>query len=255
MTSSAAYELSEVSLDLPVRVRSNYNFKNWALAPIFGRKVNVQKIRAIDSLSLTIKKGERLALIGSNGAGKTTLLRLLSGALLPTWGTCRRFVKSTSLIGDAGYAIESELSGRENLLNLLMLHNKSLKEARKVLEEASDLTGLGSTLELPTYSYSTGMLVRLRVVSLLFAESESFLMDEAIGGADLSFNLRIQPKIDSLLAKPRTLVIASHDMALLSRWCNSALILQSGKVLRIGEFAEIANVYRESAAEINEGCN
>lgn len=250
VASASAYELSGVSVDLPIRLKSNYNLKHWILAPMFRRENPVRKVRALNALSLTIEKGQRVALIGPNGAGKTTLLRLLSGALQPSTGTCGRYVRSTSILGDAGLAIEPEISGRQNLVNLLMVQGKSLKVARKLLEEASDLTGLGAALDLPAYAFSTGMLVRLRVVSLLFSDSDAFLMDEAIGAADASFNRSIQPRVEKLLASPRTLVIASHDMSLLSRLCTSALLLDGGKPQRFGEFAEVANSYLKSTIEI-----
>ena len=212
-----------------------------------GRPSRINWTRAISDLNLQIGLGERLAVVGSNGAGKTTLLRLLAGVLEPSTGLCKRYVKSCSILGDAGLGLDSDLTGRENLLNLLMIQGRKRKSAVRLLDEAVHITGLNAAITRPVYTYSTGMSIRLRMSATLLSGADALILDEGIGGADLEFMKNIESRLQKLFDDTPTLIIASHDLAMLRRRCTSALWLENGRINALSGVEDVIDAYTQSA--------
>lgn len=244
---STAFLLTGVNVDLPFLSRESYNLKRYVSRLVMGRPSRINWTRAISDLNLQIGLGERLAVVGSNGAGKTTLLRLLAGVLEPSTGLCKRYVKSCSILGDAGLGLDSDLTGRENLLNLLMIQGRKRKSAVRLLDEAVHITGLNEAITRPVYTYSTGMSIRLRMSATLLSGADALILDEGIGGADLEFMKNIESRLQKLFDDTPTLIIASHDLAMLRRRCVSALWLENGRINGLSGVEDVIDAYTQSA--------
>src|SRR5580693_3857392 len=180
-----------------------------------GRGIVV--VRAIDSMSFTIKSGERVGLIGHNGAGKTTLLRTLAGIYEPTGGT----LTVTGNIMPLFNLMEGMLpdaTGREftHVRGILL----GLKPDRidALAEEVIEFCELGSYIDMPVRTYSTGMLVRLAFAIATSVTSDILLFDELIGAGDARFISRAEEQLQSFVERSNIVVVASHIRAILSKW-------------------------------------
>jgi ABC-type polysaccharide/polyol phosphate transport system ATPase subunit len=201
-------------------------------------------IRALDGINLALKDGDRLALIGHNGAGKSTLLKVLAGVYEPTGGQVSVNGRISALFNLApGW--DSEDSGYENITNCGMYFGMSREEIEKKTPEIAEVSGLGSFLDLPTRTYSAGMTTRLAFAIATSIEPGILVLDEGLSAGDASFAEMAARRIDSLLSRSRILILASHSLDLLRRWCNTAILLERGRIVCSGSVAEVAEVYQK----------
>jgi ABC-type polysaccharide/polyol phosphate transport system ATPase subunit len=204
-------------------------------------------VRAIDSMSFTIKSGERVGLIGHNGAGKTTLLRTLAGIYEPTGGT----LTVTGNIMPLFNLMEGMLpdaTGREftHVRGILL----GLKPDRidALAEEVIEFCELGSYIDMPVRTYSTGMLVRLAFAIATSVTSDILLFDELIGAGDARFISRAEERLQSFVERSNIVVVASHSRAILSKWCNRLFLLEHGKLVADGSVQDVLEEYEQRLA-------
>jgi ABC-type polysaccharide/polyol phosphate transport system ATPase subunit len=187
-------------------------------------------IKALQDISLELRSGCRLALMGHNGAGKTTLLRTLAGIYHPTAGRIEVEGRRVPLF-DIGLGLDEEATGYENIkLRGLLLGFNSEEIANKT-QEIADFSGLGSFLDLPVRTYSSGMLMRLMFSIAVSIEADILLMDEWIAVGDQDFIQHANDRLNALIDRSHILVFASHDTHLLQALCNRAVVLDSGRIV------------------------
>ena len=205
--------------------------KHLASITVGGRvsrsQTGATEVRAISNLSLSLKAGDRLGLIGHNGSGKTTLLRALSGAYEPDEGQIEVRGQIASLL-DLNLGIDPTATGIDNIRLRGRIAGLSSKEIDERLPEISEFTGLGPFLEMPLKTYSAGMQARLAFAVATAVEADILLMDEWIAVGDAQFQKIAHRRLLKLMERAGILVLASHDLDLIRLYCNKVMKMEAG---------------------------
>ncbi len=195
-------------------------------------------VAALRDLTFTIGDGERVALIGPNGAGKTTLLRTIAGVYEPVAGRLRVEGDIGSLI-DPGAGMDPLLTGRENVVLRALYRGMTEAQGRVLAEETAGFAGLGEFFDVPIRGYSTGMNVRLAFAMATSMTPDILLMDEWFLAGDADFMARAEERLAKLVTDAEILLIATHDMTIVRKWCTRALRLAGGRIIADGPVAEV----------------
>jgi ABC-2 type transport system ATP-binding protein/lipopolysaccharide transport system ATP-binding protein len=196
------------------------------------------RVQALADIDLSLKPGDRLALVGHNGAGKSTLLRLLSGAYEPSSGSATIVGKVSSLL-DLSMGMDFELTGRQNIILRGVFLGMTFAQAKALAPEISDFSELGSYLDLPMRTYSSGMVLRLAFGVSTAVQPDIILLDEMISVGDAGFAQKAKNRLDTVLSRARILVLASHSPDTLRQYCNRAVIMREGRIVSEGPLEEI----------------
>ena len=228
----AHIELKNVTVDLPIYGAHNMNLKGRVADFVARRKPEVEVIRALNDVSLSINDGDRIGIVGPNGAGKTTLLRVKAGILKPSQGEVTIQGSVVSMI-DQGLGMDSQCSGIENIYRRGIFLNQNTKQMRSRIDAIIAFSGLGDRIQHPLYTYSTGMKTRLAFSIATSVEPEILILDEGIGQADIAFRTRSNEALDSLLRGSGILVIASHDENLLQKYCRKIISMNNSELINL----------------------
>ena len=248
MTTAAHIVLRDVSVTFPV-----LSFRDRSLRSRFVSAVTLRRkaavshiITALNGVSLDIRAGDRLAIIGANGAGKTTLLRVLAGIYHPTAGTIDVSGRCLSLF-DLQAGFDEEATGYENIMRrgLVIGARRAEIDARRA--EIAEFTELGDRLDLPLRTYSSGMMLRLIFAVATAVEGEIVLLDEWIGVGDQQFRNKARQRLDEIVARAGILVLASHDVDLIRSTCNRAILLEEGRITASGATEVVLGRYLGAA--------
>jgi len=240
----ASISLSNVCIDYPVFGAHATSLKRTVVAAVtggmIGRETGVTTIHALQDITLTLRKGDRLGIMGHNGAGKTTLLRTLAGVYPPTKGRYRRQGSLSSLI-DPMLGVEPEFSGYENIKLCGILKGLTPQEITALTPEIADFSGLGEYLDMPVRTYSTGMLMRLAFSIATTVRADILVMDEWLSVGDASFRQKSEQRIRGVVDAAGILVLASQSRHLIEKECTRLVELSHGRIVRdepIGQAAE-----------------
>ncbi len=190
-------------------------------------------VQALHDLSFEINQGERVALVGQNGAGKTTLLRVLAGIYEPVAGSLRVDGEVGSLI-DPGAGMDPDSTGRENIRLRALYLGLDDTTAAELEAEASEFSGLGEFLDVPIRGYSAGMAVRLAFAMATSMQPAILLMDEWFLAGDADFMTKAEERLAQLVQASEIMVIATHNMDVVRRWCTRVIRLEAGKIVGDG---------------------
>lgn len=203
---------------------------------------NVIVIEALRDITLSLRMGDRVGLVGHNGAGKSTLLRLLSGIYEPTRG--RTVVRGrVAPVFDLGVGMDPEITGYENIIIRGLFLGQTRKQMAAKVDEIADFTELGEYLSMPLRTYSTGMRVRLAMGVVTSIDPEILLLDEGIGAVDAEFLKKAQSRLQALVERSGILVFASHSNEFLARLCKTAMWIDHGTVKMTGGIEEVVRGY------------
>lgn len=247
---TACIELKNVNLDIPIfdvsRSFRTSMFKYCTGGRIIENsgKSGIVNIRALEDITFSLQKGDRLGLVGHNGAGKTTLLRVLAGVYKPSQGKIRCNGKITSLF-NMSIGMDLDDTGFENISTVGMYLGMTRKEIAEKREDIIAFSGLGDFIGLPVRTYSSGMLVRLSFAIATTLDPEILLMDEGIGAGDAQFAEGARARLEAFYSKLDTLVIASHSDDLIRQLCNKAVLLEHGRMIAYGAVEEILRIYHK----------
>lgn len=203
-------------------------------------------IEALKSVTLEIRAGERVGLIGHNGAGKSTLLKVMAGIYPPTSGSAKT-VGHVCPLFEFATGFEYNRSGWENIRIRAMLLGMSPDEIEEKLPEIAEFSGLGNFLDYPTRTYSSGMFVRLAFAVSTSVNPEILLLDEVMGAGDLAFTEKANVRMREFMAQGKILVFSSHSLDLLADYCNRTVWLDHGIVIDDGPTAEVVARYKSHA--------
>ncbi|ALR10267.1 galactan export ABC transporter ATP-binding subunit Wzt/RfbE [Mycobacteroides saopaulense] len=208
---------------------------------------NVVVIEALRDITLSLKEGDRVGLVGHNGAGKSTLLRLLSGIYEPTRGSS--YVQGrVAPVFDLGVGMDPEISGYENIIIRGMFLGQTRKQMQAKVDEIADFTELGEYLSMPLRTYSTGMRVRLAMGVVTSIDPEILLLDEGIGAVDAEFMKKARIRLQQLVERSGMLVFASHSNEFLARLCNTAMWIDHGTIRMSGGIEDVVRAYEGNEA-------
>jgi ABC-type polysaccharide/polyol phosphate transport system ATPase subunit len=235
-----------VAYPLAVTARQRSAFGAAAAALSFGRlgvaPDGETRVVALNNISLSIKNGTRLGVIGRNGSGKSTLLKTIAGIITPMRGRC--VVDGTlGCVLSLGAGMDHERTGYENLRMIALLYGMRGRELATVVEEAADFTELGPFLNLPVRTYSSGMVARLCFAIATARHSEVMIVDEVIGTGDSHFINKAVNRVRTLCESSGIVVLASHSPEIMNGFCEEAIWMDSGVIKARGTVDEVWNNY------------
>lgn len=240
----AYLKLSNVSLDYPLYGIRGHDLRKALVKRFVGGFVKVDEgrdtvvVRALDNLSLDIKPGDQVLLAGHNGAGKSTLLKVMAGVYPPTSGVYEKQGRILSIF-DLLYGMIYDASGRDNIQIRAAAMGIPLAEARSKVDEIIAFSELESYIDMPIYTYSAGMLVRLGFAITTAFEADILLIDEVIGAGDASFQHKAQQRLKELAKGAAITVVASHAFEMAAEFATTALWLEKGGVKAYGPINDI----------------
>jgi ABC-type polysaccharide/polyol phosphate transport system ATPase subunit len=235
----AMISLENVGVRIPVFGPDSWSLKKTVLKVGAGGRVGVGQsgaleVQALQSVSLNLRPGDRLALYGPNGSGKSTLLRVLAGIYDPTTGSMRREGKAMAIL-DLNLGMDPTSTGYENIKLMMTLMGQDMARLDEIVADVEDFTDLGDYLRLPIKTYSSGMTMRLAFAVATAFEADILLLDEWIAVGDAQFMQKAQARLARVVENTKILVLASHNREILSQWCNRFLLLDKGRVMSYTE--------------------
>jgi ABC-type polysaccharide/polyol phosphate transport system ATPase subunit len=199
-------------------------------------------VRALDGIDLELNDGDRLGLIGHNGSGKTTLLRVLAGVYRPRPGSAT-IAGSISSFTDITLGMDPESTGWENIIFRCVFMGLGFAEAKRRSPAIAEFSELGSYLDLPVRTYSTGMYLRLAFAISTSIEPDILIMDEMISAGDLQFIEKAKQRLREIIGKANILALASHDLQMIRSMCNKVVWLERGVIKGMGPAEVVVMAY------------
>jgi ABC-2 type transport system ATP-binding protein/lipopolysaccharide transport system ATP-binding protein len=244
LESDVVLEVRHLRLDFPTPMRGNKKKSGGRSATSDPRltAAGPGKLRGLDNVSFTVRRGDRIGLIGRNGAGKSSLLRTIAGIYPPTAGTCRATGRISTLFSSA-LGLSAEATGYENIhlgATLLGLNRAQIEEA---LPDIVDFCDLGEFLDLPIRTYSAGMRTRLGFAIATSIHPDILLIDEVFGTGDRHFRAKAKERIEKVMAKADVLMLASHSDGVIRSMCTKAIWLEQGRLMAFGPVDEVLELY------------
>ncbi len=209
------------------------------------KKSSSDRFEAVRGVSFDIKKGEIVGLIGKNGSGKSTLLRSIAGIFSPDSGVIETNGNNVSLLS-IGVGFQNELTGRDNIFLSGLLMGFSKEQIQEKYEEIVRFSELGSFINAPVKTYSSGMHSKLAFSITAVLETDIMLIDEVLSVGDRKFKKKSYAKMQELIShEDRTVVIVSHSSDTIKKLCNRVIWLNDGKIVADGETGETLKQYNE----------
>lgn len=197
------------------------------------RMLEYEEFWALQHISLEVKQGDVVGIIGRNGAGKSTLLKVLSRITEPTQGRVRIKGRVTSLL-EVGTGFHPELTGRENIFLNGAILGMSRSEIKRKYDEIVSFAEVEKFVDTPVKRYSSGMYVRLAFSVAAHLESEILIVDEVLAVGDAAFQHKCLGQMHAIAGEGRTVIFVSHNMGTVRRLCNSGVVLNQGGIQFIG---------------------
>jgi ABC-type polysaccharide/polyol phosphate transport system ATPase subunit len=245
----ASIKLSNASVEIPVFAVGNNSLKTTLLRKAVGGKFAQAGsnliINALNNISLEVRDGERIGLVGQNGAGKTTLLRVLAGVYPPTSGEVQ-VTGRVSPMFDISLGMSPDSTGLENIKVCGALWGLSRAEIAAGIDDIVEFTELGDYLKIPVRTYSAGMLLRLSFAIATLRQPEILLLDEVIGVGDASFMAKAKARLEKIVSRAQILVVSSHSDGIIRDLCDKAIWLDKGSIAAFGTVDEVLAAYNGS---------
>lgn len=202
-----------------------------------------QRFLALDDVSFSIKKGERVGIIGHNGAGKSTLLKLLSRVTAPTKGTISYNGRIASML-EVGTGFHPELTGRENIYLNGAILGMTKTEISQKFDDIVTFAEMEKFVDTPVKRYSSGMYVKLAFAVAAHLDSDILVMDEVLAVGDMKFQQKCLGKMDDVSkSEGKTVLYVSHNMNTIRQLCTRCVVLDHGRVIFDGGVEEAIAVY------------
>lgn len=234
------YKSFKVSYDKPTTLKEHL--------VSLGKNKKTEKRMVLEDISLDIKDGETVALIGTNGSGKSTLLKLMTKILYPTKGNLKTFGKLTSLL-ELGAGFHPDFTGRENIYFNASIFGLSRKEIENRVDDIIRFSELEEYIDNPIRTYSSGMYMRLAFSIAINVDADILLIDEILAVGDQHFQQKCFNKLKELKNSEKTIVIVSHSLDVVKDLCDRAVWIYKGKVKMDGNPNFVINEYLNQIAE------
>lgn len=212
-----------------------------------GRARPAEYVEALSDVSLDVPRGMTLGIVGRNGSGKSTLLRIIAGIYRPDEGRVVTHGRICTLI-ELGAGFHPEFSGRENIYVNGLVLGLTRREIRDRLDDIVRFAELEAFIDAPLRTYSSGMYMRLGFSVAAHVDPDILLVDEVLAVGDEGFVQKCLAKMDEFKESGKTIILAAHDMLLVQRWCDGAVLLDGGRVRAEGSPSDVVATYRDSLA-------
>ncbi len=238
-------ELENVVLRYPIGPYVKGSIKV-GLFSLFGHKpLESQRrdyITALDGVSLTIRRGERVGIIGRNGAGKSSTLQTIGG-IYPIAGGTITVQGTLQSLFNIGLGFEPDATGRENIIYRGLAMGCTPKEIATRAEDIVAFADLGDFIDLPVRTYSSGMYVRLAFAISTYLRGDILLIDEVFGAGDVAFQKKAVKRLRDLVATAGIVVMVTHDMKMIRALCTRVLWLEKGHIRMDGDAETVVQAY------------
>lgn len=231
---SVKYRLTEQKVD---------DLKDYIIK-FFKRELRYKEFRALQNISFSLEKGERLAIMGMNGAGKSTLLKVIAGVLKASEGKVTKYGTVVPLL-ELGAGFDMQYTGSENiyLYGAMLGYSKAFLDEK--YEEIVEFAELGEFIDVPVKNYSSGMKARLGFSIATIVEPDILILDEVLSVGDAKFRKKSEKKIMDMFDKGTTVLFVSHNENQVKNLCTRAILLDHGQLIAEGTVAEVLGKYKK----------
>jgi ABC-type polysaccharide/polyol phosphate transport system ATPase subunit len=239
-----AIEVKRVSKSFKIPHEQRVFLKEYFLHPF--RRTTYERNDALRDISFTVEAGEFFGVFGPNGSGKSTLLRTVAGIYVPDAG----FVRVNGLLSpfiELGVGFNLELNARDNIRMNSALAGLSKRQLSERFDQILEFSELERFVDQRLKNYSSGMLVRLAYSIAIQIPFDVLLLDEVLAVGDESFQQKCFATFDRFKEEGKTVVLVTHDLNLLGRFCDRVLLIENGVVRASGPADEVVDIYREDA--------
>jgi len=239
--SDIVIEVKEVSMRFNLSRERVDNLKEYLIKKI-KNQLTYDEFWALKDVSLTVEKGESVALIGLNGSGKSTLLKTIAGVLKPTKGSIRVNGSIAPLI-ELGAGFDFDLTAKENIfLNGAILgYNRQQMEGH--YDDIVDFSELQDFMDVPIKNFSSGMLARLGFAIATIGTPDILILDEVLAVGDYRFQQKCEKRIQNMTQKDTSILFVSHSVEQVKKICTKAVWLEKGRVKMTGPTKEVCGIY------------
>lgn len=243
----ALIEMTDAVLRYPLTPLLRHSIKAALLTPL-SVLPRADYFEALRRVTLTVRKGERLGVIGRNGAGKSTLLRAIAGIFPLESGsiTVRGRIRG---LYDLGTGFEFEETGRRNIYYRGFLLGYSREQIVELESAIIDFAGIGDFIDMPMRVYSAGMVVRLAFSISTSVGGDLLLLDEIIGAGDAEFASKARTRMEQLIEDAACVVLVSHDLQSIRQLCDRVVLLNKGQIQSEGKPADVIESYLEDISQ------
>lgn len=215
-----------------------------AFARVYHRRASFHEFEAVKHVSFEVGRGTTVGIIGRNGSGKSTLLKIIAGVYKPTSGRVTVLGSVAPLI-ELGAGFHHELTGRENILINGLLLGLTRREIQQREQAIIDFADIGEFIDSPVKQYSSGMYMRLSFAVATEVRPDILLIDEILAVGDALFQDKCNQRMRCFREQGKTLVLVSHDMTSIKRFCDRLLLVEKGELLEDGPPDYVIGRYRE----------
>ncbi|MBP3578428.1 MAG: ABC transporter ATP-binding protein [Lachnospiraceae bacterium] len=231
---SVKYRLTEQKVD---------DLKDY-LIKLFKRELRYKEFLALQEVSFSLKRGDRLAVMGLNGAGKSTLLKVIAGVLKASEGKVTKYGKVVPLL-ELGAGFDMQYTGSENiyLYGAMLGYSKAFLDEK--YDEIVEFAELGEFINVPVKNYSSGMKARLGFSIATIVEPDILILDEVLSVGDAKFKKKSEKKIMDMFDKGITVLFVSHNEQQVKNICTKGILLEHGKLTASGTVDEVLEKYKK----------
>jgi len=208
----------------------------------FFKPLEYETFQALKNISFEVKSGEWLGIMGPNGSGKSTLLKILAGIYLPDSGKIEMKGKAVPFL-ELGVGFNPELSARDNIFLNAIILGMTKSEVAKKFTNIVQFAEIERFLDTKLKNFSSGMQVRLAFSIAIQIESDIYILDEVLAVGDAAFQKKCQEEFTRMKKLGKTVLLVSHDMETIRRYCHRAIWLDKGEIKEHGEVEKVINAY------------
>ena len=237
-------EVSNVSVKFHLSRERIDSIKEYIIKKI-KNQIEYDEFMALQDVSLTVEKGESVALIGLNGCGKSTLLKTVAGVLKPFKGSVRVYGTVAPLI-ELGAGFDHDLTARENVFLNGAILGYDRKSMEKHYEDIVEFSELRDFMDVPIKNFSSGMLARLAFAIATIGTPDILIVDEVLSVGDFRFQQKCEKRIQQMMKKDTSILFVSHSIDQVKKLCTKTERIEKGKVKMIGPTEEVCALYEQA---------
>ena len=243
MSRQPAIIVDNVSMKFNLSKEKVDSLKDYIIKSI-KKEIKYNEFWALQNVSFTVEKGDRVGILGLNGAGKSTLLKVIAGVFKPTEGSVTKHGKMVPLL-ELGAGFDPQYTGKENIY----LYGAMLGYTKEFIDEKYDeivkFSELKDFIDVPIKNYSSGMKSRLGFSIATVVSPKILILDEVLSVGDAKFRKKSEKKVLSMFDSGVTVLFVSHSLAQVKRICNKAMILEKGQLIAYGDIDTISEQYEK----------